>query len=135
MLAVAFFLGCGGSWCELNPELRAVAGPSATACGRAPLGGDQTQAHRCAAESLRAGRAFWVEWQVQGFDSEVWSGLARAPDGTGYSFLWDGDPSGGSNAGARTQRARCALLEIATVDGREQVVCRGGGPLETVCGR
>lgn len=133
-VAVALLLGCE-SRCELDPELRELAGSGATSCGRVPLGGDQSAAHRCAVESLRAGRAFWVQWQRQGIDSEVWAGLARAPDGTGYSYFWDGDPSGGSNAGATAHRSRCARLEVATVDGLEQVVCEGGGPLETVCGR
>lgn len=133
-VALALVLGCE-SRCELDPELRALAGPGATACGRVPLGADQSAAHRCAVESLRAGRAFWVQFQRQGIDSEVWAGLARAPDGTGYSYSWDGDPSGGSGVGATAQRSRCARLVVATVDGLEQVVCEGGGPLETVCGR
>lgn len=133
-VAVVLLLGCESSRCELAPELQERAGPGATACGRIPLGGDQSAAHRCAVESLRAGRAFWMEVQRQGIDSEVWSGFVRAPDGTGYSYIWDGDPSGGSNAGARAQSSRCARLEVATVDGLEQVVCVDGGPLETVCG-
>ncbi len=126
-------MGCG-SQCELDAAQSDVAGTNATSCGRVALVGDRTASRRCAIEALRAGRAFRVEWQTLGIDSEVWSGLARAPDGTGYSFLWDGGQSFVSN-GARTHRTRCARLEVATVDGEEDVVCQLGGPLEPVCGR
>ena len=58
----------------------------------------------------------------------------RAPDGTGYSYLFDSDPSGGSHIGARIQRWRCSALRVETVDGHEQVQCVEGGSLSDVCG-
>lgn len=131
-MTAALLLGCG-STCELDPQVRESAGQGATSCGRVPLGGDQAAAHRCAVEARRAGRAFWVQWQLRGIDSEVWSGLAFAANGTGYSYLWDGDPSGGSGVGPRTQRTHCAGGEITVIDGREQVTCVADSPLETVC--
>lgn len=132
VVASAWVAGCRAD-CELNPVLRGAAGPGAVACGRAPLSGDQAAAHRCAVEALRAGRAFWVEWQVQGIDSEVWMGVAGAAGGGGYQYLWDGDPSGGGRVGARIQGTRCGRFEVADVRGRQEVSCREGASLGTVC--
>ena len=133
MTTAALLLGCG-STCELDPRVRESAGQGATSCGRVPLGGDQAAAHRCAVEARRAGRAFWVQWQLQGIDSDAWNGLAFAANGTGYSYLWDDDRRGGTNlGGSRTQRAHCARGEITVIDGREQVICVTDSPLETVC--
>lgn len=129
----ACVVGCG-STCELDPAQREIAGASATFCGRVALGADRAASRQCAIDAVRAGRAFWVAWQGMGIDSEVWSGFAQAPDGTAYSFLWDGDPSGGSDLGARTQRVRCARLTVTTIDGQDEVICEpSGAPLETVC--
>jgi hypothetical protein len=121
--------------CELTPTLQEIAGEGAIACGSVPLRADATAVNACAVAALRANRPFWFSIQLQGIDSEVWSGIARGPDGVGYSHLFDGGLFGGSRSAARIQQVRCGALAPATVDGREQVQCMGGGALTTLCGR
>lgn len=119
---------------SVTPTLTEAAGPSATACGSVGLGRDRTAVDACAVAAQRANRPFWFAIQQQGVDSEVWSAVVLTSDGTGYSFLYDGDPSGGSQIGARIERSRCSELRVVTVDGREQVQCYAGTPLGAVCG-
>ncbi len=134
LAAVAFALAsCGETRCELTPALEEVAGPGAVSCGRVALGASTAAADACAVAALRANRPFWFAVQLMGIDSEVWSGIARAPDGAAYSLLWDGDPSGGSHIGARTQRSRCGALRVVVIDGAERVRCVDASVASTVC--
>ena len=120
--------------CSLVSSLESFAGTSAVACGRVALGSDPTSANACVIAAVGAGLPFWVAYQLQGIDSEVWRGFAKAAtSNTGLSVLWDGDPSGGSHAGARIDGTRCGTLGVVENGGHLPITCIDPAGVGTVC--
>jgi hypothetical protein len=96
LVALAAF-GCSEDpKCELEDELRDVAGRGATNCGRVPVGADGAAVDGCVVTAFSDGRAFYARYDVQGIDSLVARGIAGDPKGQVTLFLWDSDPGGGN---------------------------------------
>lgn len=50
-----------------------------------PLRQDATQTRKCVEEALESRRPFYAGLQVQGIDSQIWQGFARA---RGKAVIW-----------------------------------------------
>lgn len=63
-------------------------------CGFVGLGDDEAKAVSCAKNELAAGKSFWIAFQGDSWDSEVWTVGARREDGTGIYFGFDSNVGG-----------------------------------------
>jgi hypothetical protein len=102
-------LGCGSSdgACDLDALLRQRAGAGAVNCGQVAVGGSTTATDQCIADQTARGGTFHAHYDVQGIDSRVALGAFRDAAGHASVLLWDSDPSGGGNAGARIIESVC----------------------------
>lgn len=106
----------GVAACRLGPSfdeylelVKSRAGEGATDCGVAPLGQDRAPAVACSTAALTSRHPFFVIFQVQGIDSEIYYGLSINNEGGAWRALWDSDIYGGSRltAKARMQLVLC----------------------------
>jgi hypothetical protein len=68
----------------LNHTLQDLAGDGAERCGRAPVGHDPQPWTECALKAFREKRAFYVRFDVSGFDID--SAFGVASDGSGLVY-------------------------------------------------
>jgi hypothetical protein len=99
---------CGSPVCAEGPSLdefahtlREAGGPDAQDCGLISLSESRASAVSCATKAIAEGRPFSVGFQVQGIDSRIYLGLARAASGKTERFYWDSDVFGGSKLFAK----------------------------------
>ena len=111
MLYLLVFAACriGPSVEEYIEFVRSRAGEGATGCGVVRLGQDRTAAVACATAALEQERPFFVIFQVQGIDSDIYYGLSLDNKGAVMRAIWDSDVHGGSRFAkrARTRAAIC----------------------------
>lgn len=118
VLALAACAGCGpDNSCLIERVLeRHIGGRSPRDCGSVELaGGDAAlqAAHDCMAEALGKNATFVVQWQQQGFDSDVAAAYLSLEPGVVERYDFDGDPSGGGDVGPVTTWQTCTSIEKA----------------------
>lgn len=77
---------------KLEWHTRSLAGKQAVNCGRVESGQDARAANDCVRNSLALGKPFRVRYKIPTIDSNVSSGLVRAPQGRLYQIIFDGNP-------------------------------------------
>lgn len=99
-------------------ELIHLAGSNEKNCGIVDLQQDQRAAYRCATESLSLGQPFFVGVQLQGIDSEIWTGIASASDGKLWKVNFDSDVTGSSSFSGKPslRTIRCASVQFSSID-------------------
>lgn len=100
LLVLGLALSCSSQEpdCNLAADLQSRAGPGATDCGHAILGGSASSVDDCVIAAFNAGTAFVAQYDRQGTDSKVVFGIAGDANGNVTFLTWDGDPSGGSGS-------------------------------------
>jgi hypothetical protein len=73
----------------MDQRLAILAGKDAINCGSVPVKGTAQRANRCARDSFKQHKAFYVRYQFQGIDSEILDGLAFDGSGAGYGVVFD----------------------------------------------
>ena len=128
LLVMLSFIGVTA--CRLGPSfeeyiefVRSRAVEGATGCGVVRLGQDRTAAVACATAALEQGHPFFAVFQVQGIDSDIYSGLSLDNKGDVRQAVWDGDVHGGSRfiSRARTRVAVCKNPQV--VAGAQPIQC------------
>lgn len=115
--------------CTLEAEMEDAAADNAVNCGTVRLNGDRQAADACVVEAFNTGKPFIAEYQTRGMDSETYSGLVGATDGTITLFHYDSDPSGGGGIGAKVTKLTCTTPTIkADLEQRDE----GTTPIDCV---
>ncbi len=131
--------GCGSSpTCDLDSTLRRRAGGGAVDCGHVAVGAPTTATDQCIADQTARGGPFFARYDLQGIDSRVSVGVVRDPGGRSALMLWDSDPSGGGNAGARITETFCGgdppiQTPLTKPDGFPPVTCTVEISSDLVC--
>jgi hypothetical protein len=138
VLSVLLAIGCS-SQCDLSAGLAARAGSDATECGHAVLGADATSVDACVVTAFQRGKAFVARYDRMGTDSKVVFGIAGDASGRVTFLLWDGDPSGGSGAGAVISGDVCVDPVVDSSPSRDPFVsppltCTSTTSLGRTCG-
>ncbi|HEY3667574.1 MAG TPA: hypothetical protein VGL19_16325 [Polyangiaceae bacterium] len=125
--------------CELASSVAARAGGNATDCGYAVLGSDASSVDACVTDAFSGGTAFYARYDRNGSDSKVVFGIAQDAAGNVTFFLWDSDPSGGSNTGPVIDGDLCTGPTLDTSPTRDAfmsppVVCTSMVSLGRTCG-
>ena len=84
----------------VESELTTLAGNDAINCGVVALGESRQDAIVCSEHAASAKKAYWVVFQLQGVDSELWEGAARDETGKLWSIFYDSDVTGTGNSSA-----------------------------------
>ena len=84
----------GTSLSDFRERIESTAGPEAEDCGTSPAGESRTPQNTCIADAFQAGLAARALYQQSGFDSQVFSALTVAADGTVTRLFFDADPDG-----------------------------------------
>jgi len=141
MAMVVLSCACGSSApaCDLDALLGSRAGAGAVDCGRAAIGAPTAAIDQCIADQTAQGHAFYARYDVQGIDSRA--SLGALADGAGHVsvLLWDSDPSGGGNSGARVTETACAgdpplQTHLTQPDALTAVSCTVAGAGSLACG-
>jgi hypothetical protein len=77
------------------------------------LSKDTTKAIDCARTANEKKQPFRLSIQVQGVDSFIWVGAARASTGVMWTAVYDSDTSGGSRTGHVISESPCKSLKFA----------------------
>ena len=131
--------------CELASSVAARAGADATDCGYAvvgsdaSVGGDAASVDACVTDAFNAQTPFYARYDRSGSDSKVVFGIAQDAAGNVTFFLWDSDPSGGSNTGPVIDGNLCTGPTLDTSTTRDPfmsspVVCTSMVSLGRTCG-
>jgi len=78
----------------LERKLDSLVPEEAVVCGVVARGMSRTEAISCASNSISRRQAFAVVFQVQGEDSDVWSGLVGDSNGVLQELVFDSSPFG-----------------------------------------
>ena len=101
---------------DLTSFVTHVAGAAPLDCGQYPLirkpAADITRVElshslACGLDALRAKRAFWTMFQLQGFESWLAEGFVGATDGTIFKYAYDDGPCGTPGCPATFTIRRC----------------------------
>lgn len=86
----------------MDQRLAILAGKDAINCGSVPVKGTAERANRCARDSFKRHKAFYVRYQFQGIDAEILDGLAFDGSAAAYGVVFDsmGFSSDGLEKGA-----------------------------------
>lgn len=95
----------------LEATMRSHAGANPLNCGVVPIDGASETANQCVDRAYQTKQAFIVVYYLQGIDSVVARGLAGNGQGAVRAYTYDGDPSGGSNAGAHVLEHDCRTIQ------------------------
>ena len=139
-LALLLAVSCGARPdCELKSSLATHAGSGATDCGYAVLGSDASPVDACVAAAFNSATAFYARYDRKGTDSSVVFGIAQDAAGNVTLFLWDSDPSGGSDTGPVIDGNLCVGPALDTSPTRDAsvsspVTCTTMASLGRTCG-
>jgi hypothetical protein len=139
-LALLLAVSCGHRPdCELASSLAARAGNGATDCGYAVLGSDASSVDACVTAAFNSATAFYARYDRHGTDSNVVFGIAQDAAGNVTLFLWDSDPSGGSDTGPVIDGTLCAGPALDSSPTRDAFVsspltCTATASLGRTCG-
>ena len=115
----------------LNLKLRWYGGRGAIDCGRVRVGGNPELATTCATAAQSQNRAFFVRYDMVGFDSSVAYGLARDASGTSWMINFDGNPAGSGGTSLLRERAiahSCPTASTLFVSEKGRLNCVAGQP-------
>lgn len=132
ILVVAAMTGCSGRSCAIADVVSRLSDQGADSCGTLTLA-DQpsafSAAHDCVAAAITHGRPFHVQWQQQGYDSEVARALVGTVSSGGakyYEVDFDSDPSGGSGSPPVSYTQSCSQLsDLGQCGDLKQSLCFG----------
>jgi hypothetical protein len=103
---------CASPSQSLRSHLSSLTEPDAIDCGLVPLSSEQrANAVSCASAASFSGSPYYVAFQLQGIDSQVWEGVASKGNGKTQLVRFDSDPSGGRRV---FKRARLVVLPCAS---------------------
>jgi hypothetical protein len=141
ILYAGWVVACGSSApaCDLDALLRRRAGAGAVDCGRAAIGGPTADVDQCVVDQSAQGHAFYARYDVQGIDSRASLGALRDGAGQVSVLLWDSDPSGGGNSGARVTETACSgdpplQTHLSQPAAASVVFCTEAGAGSLACG-
>ena len=125
------FLSTGGTPTQaqmreaLERELDRFRAAGTVMCGVVPKGGSRFDAIRCARTSIGSQTPFLVVFQVQGVDSDVWSGLAGSTAGHVQMLTFDSSPHGQPQTRAEYfVTSRDCVAPTLAEDGPGVISCR-----------
>jgi len=122
-------VACVPSTERIHSQLRAATrSDAALDCGSVSLSHRAEPSSACAAAALASRKPFFVAFQLQGIDSQIWEGLAFGGDGQAQVVRFDSDPSGGRRF---FPRPRLAVAPCASPALPAQL----GGPIRCGVGR
>ena len=116
---------------SLNLKLRWYSGRGAVDCGHVPVRGNPEAATKCATSAQSQNHAFFVRYDMMGFDSSVAYGLARDSSGNSWMINFDGDPAGRGGTSLLRQRATahpCPTPSTLLVSDKGRLNCVAGQP-------
>lgn len=89
---------CSGK-CNLEHEVKEMAGSGAADCGVVPLNAERGPTDFCVVQAFQNGKPFHARYERRGTDSHVAVGVARSSNGMVVILSYDGDPGGGGGDG------------------------------------
>ena len=99
---------------KFRAALQNLAGPKAKGCGAFSLQNATESGLACSIQALSEGKSFWLAIQLQGTDSDVWTGLAKDEKGNSFNVNFNSDKSSGGhpNADPSLTITECACPEV-----------------------
>jgi hypothetical protein len=106
----------------LLEKLKGISGEGATECGIIGLGDSKDSAFECARVSQSQERPFWVAFQREGIDSEIWTGAALSSQKERIIIHYDSNLQETGEISPHFSNWICSELKFDPID-TDVVVC------------